>query len=229
MGLVLLLSGAPVRSASALVLAALPVGPLICGLPLARPLRARAAVAAASWVRLGRVRRHRRARWCCSCFDSLIFEHHRAWSAPRSSPRSPRRRPRACSSCCCCGYRRHELDGILDGLVYAGMVGIGFAFTENILYLAAAYIGEDGSGRRASAARDRPVHRPLHLQPVRPPALHRLHRHRHRHRRGARSQVGAHRSPRSSATSSRSLAHAAWNGSPMLGDGRNAIADLLLR
>ena len=28
--------------------------------------------------------------------------------------------------------------------VYAGMVGIGFAFTENILYLASAYMGEEG-------------------------------------------------------------------------------------
>ncbi len=43
-------------------------------------------------------------------------------------------------------WRRGELDGILDGIVYAGMVGIGFAFTENILYLAAAYNGTDGSG-----------------------------------------------------------------------------------
>ncbi|GAA1923295.1 PrsW family intramembrane metalloprotease [Nocardioides hwasunensis] len=43
-------------------------------------------------------------------------------------------------------WRRHELDGILDGIVYAGMVGIGFAYTENILYLAAAYDGTDGIG-----------------------------------------------------------------------------------
>jgi len=43
-------------------------------------------------------------------------------------------------------WRRQELDGILDGIVYAGMVGVGFAFTENILYLAAAYNGTDGSG-----------------------------------------------------------------------------------
>ncbi|MGI8645683.1 MAG: PrsW family intramembrane metalloprotease [Nocardioides sp.] len=43
-------------------------------------------------------------------------------------------------------WRRHELDGILDGLVYAGMVGIGFAFVENILYLAAAYNGTDATG-----------------------------------------------------------------------------------
>lgn len=42
--------------------------------------------------------------------------------------------------------RRHEIDGVLDGIVYAGMVGIGFAFTENILYLAAAYMGGDGIG-----------------------------------------------------------------------------------
>ncbi|WP_296603315.1 PrsW family intramembrane metalloprotease, partial [Nocardioides sp.] len=33
-----------------------------------------------------------------------------------------------------------------DGIVYAAMVGIGFAFTENILYLAAAYNGTDGAG-----------------------------------------------------------------------------------
>lgn len=43
-------------------------------------------------------------------------------------------------------WRRAELDGILDGIVYAGMVGVGFAFTENILYLAAAYNGTDGTG-----------------------------------------------------------------------------------
>jgi len=43
-------------------------------------------------------------------------------------------------------WRRNELDGVLDGIVYAGMVGIGFAFVENILYLAAAYNGTDGVG-----------------------------------------------------------------------------------
>jgi protease PrsW len=43
-------------------------------------------------------------------------------------------------------WRRAELDGVLDGIVYAGMVGIGFAFTENILYLGAAYNGTDGMG-----------------------------------------------------------------------------------
>ncbi len=37
--------------------------------------------------------------------------------------------------------RRHVIDGVLDGLVYAGLVGVGFAFTENILYFAGAFTG----------------------------------------------------------------------------------------
>ena len=43
-------------------------------------------------------------------------------------------------------WRRAELDGILDGIVYAGLVGIGFAFTENILYLASAAHEADPTG-----------------------------------------------------------------------------------
>ena len=39
--------------------------------------------------------------------------------------------------------RRQEFDGVVDGIVYAGLVGVGFAFTENILYLATAF-AEDG-------------------------------------------------------------------------------------
>ena len=35
--------------------------------------------------------------------------------------------------------RRREIDGVLDGIVYGGMVGIGFAFTENILYYVNVY------------------------------------------------------------------------------------------
>jgi protease PrsW len=43
-------------------------------------------------------------------------------------------------------YRRREFDGVVDGIVYAGMAGIGFAFTENVLYLgrALADAGVDG-------------------------------------------------------------------------------------
>lgn len=40
--------------------------------------------------------------------------------------------------------RRREFDGITDGMVYAGIVAAGFAFTENIQYLGLAY--SDGGG-----------------------------------------------------------------------------------
>ena len=49
-------------------------------------------------------------------------------------------------------WRRAELDGVLDGVVYAGMVGIGFAFTENILYLSGVGIDAELLGESSSAA-----------------------------------------------------------------------------
>ena len=42
-------------------------------------------------------------------------------------------------------WKRDEFDGIVDGIVYAGMVGLGFAMTENILYYGRAV----GSGAGA--------------------------------------------------------------------------------
>ena len=41
---------------------------------------------------------------------------------------------------------RRPLDGVVDGFVYAGMVGVGFAFTENILYLGTALLETGGEG-----------------------------------------------------------------------------------
>ncbi len=38
-------------------------------------------------------------------------------------------------------YRRRQINGLLDGIVYAGTVGAGFAFTENSLYLGRAVMG----------------------------------------------------------------------------------------
>lgn len=35
-------------------------------------------------------------------------------------------------------YRRRQITGLLDGVVYAGLAGAGFSFTENILYLGRA-------------------------------------------------------------------------------------------
>jgi RsiW-degrading membrane proteinase PrsW (M82 family) len=42
--------------------------------------------------------------------------------------------------------RRREFDGIVDGLVYAGMSGIGFAFVENVLYLGRTLAEVGGAG-----------------------------------------------------------------------------------
>ncbi|CCH77493.1 putative membrane protein [Nostocoides japonicum T1-X7] len=41
-------------------------------------------------------------------------------------------------------FLRREFDGIIDGMVYAGLVAAGFAFTENITYLGQAY--QEGGG-----------------------------------------------------------------------------------
>jgi protease PrsW len=48
--------------------------------------------------------------------------------------------------------RRRELHGLLDGIVYAGMVGIGFAFTENLLYYMQSYVGDETTPGGLSAA-----------------------------------------------------------------------------
>ena len=74
-------------------------------------------------------------------------------------------------------FRRREFDGIIDGMVYAGVVAAGFAFTENIQYLGMAY---DSGGDAALTGH---VHRPLPVHPVRPPDVHGAHRHRDRDRR----------------------------------------------
>jgi RsiW-degrading membrane proteinase PrsW (M82 family) len=46
-------------------------------------------------------------------------------------------------------FRRREFDGIVDGIVYAGLVAAGFAYTENILYIGRAFtedamVGQSG-------------------------------------------------------------------------------------
>lgn len=47
-------------------------------------------------------------------------------------------------------WRRREFDGIVDGLVYAGLIGAGFAFTENVLYLGRAYTEYGAEGMQAT-------------------------------------------------------------------------------
>ncbi len=43
-------------------------------------------------------------------------------------------------------FRRREFDGVIDGVVYAGLAGAGFAFSENLLYLGRAYTEYGGEG-----------------------------------------------------------------------------------
>lgn len=45
--------------------------------------------------------------------------------------------------------RRREFDGVVDGIVYAGMAGIGFAFIENVLYFGRSFV-DGGSGAVAA-------------------------------------------------------------------------------
>ncbi|MHA6624105.1 PrsW family intramembrane metalloprotease [Pseudonocardia sichuanensis] len=47
-------------------------------------------------------------------------------------------------------FRRREFDGVVDGIVYAGLVAAGFAFTENILYLGRAFTEDAGVGQVGS-------------------------------------------------------------------------------
>jgi RsiW-degrading membrane proteinase PrsW (M82 family) len=42
--------------------------------------------------------------------------------------------------------RRREFDGVVDGIVVAGLVGVGFAFSENILYFGQAFLEGEAAG-----------------------------------------------------------------------------------
>ncbi|GLW65042.1 protease PrsW [Actinomadura rubrobrunea] len=46
-------------------------------------------------------------------------------------------------------FRRNEIDGVADGLIYAGMVGLGFAMVENVTYYMRAF--EEGGAHQLGA------------------------------------------------------------------------------
>ncbi len=149
MALVIALSGAPGSLALAALLAALPVGPLVgCFMwldryePEPRPLLIAgllwgAFVATAAALVFQGV----------SLLGGASEEGSIAIVAPLTEEAT-----KGAFLVLLLWWRRHELDGVLDGIVYAGMVGIGFAFTENILYLAASYDGAAGLGPGGSGA-----------------------------------------------------------------------------
>jgi protease PrsW len=43
-------------------------------------------------------------------------------------------------------FLRHEFDDILDGIVYAGVIALGFATVENVLYYGRTFVAEGGGG-----------------------------------------------------------------------------------
>ncbi len=144
MALVLLGAGAPGALALGVVLAALPVGPLVaCFLWLDRyePEPRSLILLALGWGAVVATA----GALVLQTLDQLTFDTPETLSASIVAPVTEEA-AKGLFVVLLLVARRHELHGILDGIVYAGMVGIGFAFTENILYLAAAYMGGDGLG-----------------------------------------------------------------------------------
>ncbi|HSE69481.1 MAG TPA: PrsW family intramembrane metalloprotease [Nocardioidaceae bacterium] len=144
MALVLLGSGAPGALAIGVFLAALPVGPLVASfmwLDRYEPEPRGLIMLALGWGALVATA----AALLLQTVDQLAFGTPESLSASVVAPVTEEA-AKGLFVVLLLFARRHEIDGILDGIVYAGMVGIGFAFTENILYLASAYMGGDDLG-----------------------------------------------------------------------------------
>lgn len=139
MGAVLLASGAPAALVVGTVLAAVPVAPLVaCYLWLDRyePEPRGLLVTALLWGAVVATA----AALLLQGLDLFVFEPSRTGAAVVLAPVTEEFAKGAFIVLLLL-FRRAEFDGILDGIVYAGLVGIGFAFTENILYLTSAYVG----------------------------------------------------------------------------------------
>ena len=142
MGVVLLLSGAPGALVVGLLLAALPLAPLIsCYMWLDRyePEPRSLLVLGLGWGAFVATS----GALLLQLFDTVIFQSDETFVATVVAPVTEEA-AKGLFILLLLFFRRNELDGILDGIVYAGMVGIGFAFTENILYLMSAYVGSEG-------------------------------------------------------------------------------------
>jgi protease PrsW len=141
MALVLLAAGAPDALAIGVVLAAIPVAPLIgCYLWLDRyePEPRSLLLLGLGWGAFVATS----AALFLQAFDAFALGSDEATQSVLVAPLTEEA-AKGLFIVLLLVYRRAELDGILDGVVYAGMVGIGFAFMENILYLSQAYIGDD--------------------------------------------------------------------------------------
>ncbi len=144
MALVLAVSNAPSALAIGVVLAVLPVGPVIAAflwLDRYEPEPVRLLAAAFGWGAVVATA----AALALQAFGQLVLGAPETWSAAIVAPITEEA-AKGFFILLLLWARRHEIDGVLDGIVYAGMVGVGFAFTENILYLGAAYMGGDDLG-----------------------------------------------------------------------------------
>jgi RsiW-degrading membrane proteinase PrsW (M82 family) len=144
MALVLLASSAPNALVVGVLLAALPVGPLVAAflwLDRYEPEPTRLLVLAFGWGALVATA----AALILQAVDQVVFGTAELGSAAIVAPITEEA-AKGLFVVLLLWVRRHEIDGVLDGLVYAGLVGVGFAFTENILYLGAAFMGGAGMG-----------------------------------------------------------------------------------
>ena len=140
MALVLLAAGAPGAIAIGVVLAALPVGPLVASylwLDRYEPEPRSLLLLGLGWGAFVATS----AALFLQAFDAFALGSSKSTQSVLVAPLTEEA-AKGLFIVLLLVYRRAELDGILDGIVYAGMVGIGFAFTENILYLSQAYIGD---------------------------------------------------------------------------------------
>lgn len=143
MAVLLVASGAPKAMGFGLVLASLPVGPLVaCYLWLDRyePEPRSLLLLALGWGAFVATT----VALIFQAVDQFAFHHPETFVGTVVAPLTEEA-AKGLFIVLLLLYRRNEFDGILDGIVYAGMIGIGFAFTENILYLGSAYMGVDGN------------------------------------------------------------------------------------
>lgn len=149
--LVMVAAGRPDAIAVGFLLAVLPVGPLVaCYLWLDRyePEPVRLLILSFFWGALVATA----VALLLQSLDQAVNQSDEVWSAVVMAPVTEEA-GKGLFVLLLLWSRRHVIDGLLDGLVYAGLVGVGFAFTENILYFAGAYTGgpDFGEGGLASA------------------------------------------------------------------------------
>ncbi|MCW2867542.1 MAG: hypothetical protein JWR20_1730 [Marmoricola sp.] len=223
MAIVLLLSGAPGALVTGLLLALLPVGPLVATylwLDRYEPEPRSLLVLGLGWGAFVATS----IALVLQVFDRFLLGQGDGFTATVVAPFTEEG-SKGLFILLLLFFRRHELDGILDGIVYAGMVGIGFAFTENILYLTSAYMGQGGQAGGVGSAVGLFIVRCV-FGPFAHPFF------------TAFTGIGIGIAVGSRSRAVRFLAplggylvavaaHAAWNGSLMIGGGANALVAYL--